>query len=334
MACVLCFAELSSSKSWDFNLINGKGGFDVINAIKQLDVIVNIRPTDKYICRDCLRLLKRVHSWRSKVKDLEVDIEQKHRSEAAKRGISIKTKSSKRALVFEPEEEEGPAVAEGCPQDYLGFHVLDSLAESPLSGKGGTEFVIPGSSFLATTPAKSFIVVKGSSCSVPKKGYPSAASTPAPQVREKEPVQSTSSNVKPEALVDEKSKTKVFIKVSWSSVTKEKQLPVDLASIGSMLLRGTYRQVASAVWRNKDLRAHLIEIFLKEIDKECQALCQCKDKPDDSKRAAKILQYRPSKKQRSQHKSCLRLTKKEDITSFTLEKFNDELQERAPLTRN
>ena len=43
-----------------------------------------------------------------------------------------------------------------------------------------------------------------------------------------------------------------------------------------MPCRGTYKQIAGAVWKNAILKKHVQQLFLKEIDPECTALCSQK----------------------------------------------------------
>ena len=74
-----------------------------------------------------------------------------------------------------------------------------------------------------------------------------------------------------------------------------------------MLSRGTYKQIAGAVWKNAILRKHVQQLFLQEVDRECTTLCSQK------------------------HASCLRSPHKNDIQSFSFKKLNCELEMRAPL---
>ena len=101
-----------------------------------------------------------------------------------------------------------------------------------------------------------------------------------------------------------------------------------------------------AAWRNEKLRAHLVEASLKAVDAECCRLCSGPrpKKPMDSIRGAKVAAKKsadrakdgslPAKGKESYEPSCLRLTKKEDILSFSIEKLSKELEARAPLTRS
>ena len=102
-------------------------------------------------------------------------------------------------------------------------------------------------------------------------------------------------------------KTRVLVTVEWPSRTKDNVLHEGLESLGKMLCRGTYKQIAVAVWRNSILKKHVQQLFLQEVDHECTALCSLKNP------------------------SCLRSPKKEDLQSFSFKKFTNELESKAPL---
>ena len=102
-------------------------------------------------------------------------------------------------------------------------------------------------------------------------------------------------------------RTSVNVKVLWPSKTLEKTLHPELESLGKMLVRGTFKQIANAAWNSKEIRKHLTVNVLKQIDKECSSLCSRKDP------------------------SCLRSPSKHKMLDFSFEKENEELQERAPL---
>ena len=46
-----------------------------------------------------------------------------------------------------------------------------------------------------------------------------------------------------------------------------KILPEDLESLGKMLCRGTYTQIARAAWRCHRIREQIVVQFLKDIDR-------------------------------------------------------------------
>ena len=47
----------------------------------------------------------------------------------------------------------------------------------------------------------------------------------------------------------------------------ERKVPEQLESLGKMLIRGTYKQIANAAWRSPLSKKELQLIALKEIDK-------------------------------------------------------------------
>lgn len=101
--------------------------------------------------------------------------------------------------------------------------------------------------------------------------------------------------------------TKVTVRVQWPSGNKEKIVSDDLVSLGKMLCRGTFEQIAHAAWKSKVLRPHILKEMSKEVNRECSKLCSKKSP------------------------SCLRLNDPDNISKFSLEKVNDELKERAPV---
>lgn len=101
--------------------------------------------------------------------------------------------------------------------------------------------------------------------------------------------------------------TKVTVHVQWLSGNKKKIVSDELLSLGKMLCRGTFKQIANAAWKSKVLRPHILNEMSKEVNRECSKLC--------------------SKK----FPSCLRLSDPDNISKFTLEKVSDELKERAPV---
>ena len=57
--------------------------------------------------------------------------------------------------------------------------------------------------------------------------------------------------------------------VSWPSQTKQHILQPDLEPIGCALLGGTWKEIAAAAFRVKELRSELIKCTLKQLSVEC-----------------------------------------------------------------
>ena len=114
----------------------------------------------------------------------------------------------------------------------------------------------------------------------------------------KKRVESTASN-KP-------SSTSVNVRIEWPSNKMEWKVPEQLESLGKMLVRATYKQIANAAWRSPNLRKELQLLVLKEIDPERTAMCSKKEP------------------------SCVRSPDKKKLLNFTFEKFYLELSSRAP----
>ena len=109
--------------------------------------------------------------------------------------------------------------------------------------------------------------------------------------------------------------TQVTVRVSWTSKVKERKLPCDLASLGKMLCRRTYKQIANTAWRHDRIRGALTGFLLKEIDRECRALCSKGSEGNKKKAVA----------------SVFRCTGKEDVVSFRFEKMKELMLNEAPL---
>ena len=58
------------------------------------------------------------------------------------------------------------------------------------------------------------------------------------------------------------------MKVKWPPKNRERKLPVDLESLGKMLVQGTYRQIANAAWKNTSINKHLRELMVRELKQE------------------------------------------------------------------
>ena len=102
------------------------------------------------------------------------------------------------------------------------------------------------------------------------------------------------------------SSTSVNVRIEWPSNKMERKVPEQLESLGKMLVRGTYKQIANAAWRSPNLKKELQLLLLKEIDRECTVMCSKKEP------------------------SCVRSPDKKKLLNFTFEKFNSELSSRAP----
>ena len=126
MACILCFQTFN--KNTDYNFVEGRGEFYAQGELNLLDFVV--KPTSKYICKQCFRLLKRRKSSREKLEDINRELLLKYKTAAAKSGICVKTKSSKRA-VFETTDQE----IEVLPSHNGSDHMADSQSQAQLKQK-------------------------------------------------------------------------------------------------------------------------------------------------------------------------------------------------------
>eukprot|EP00794_Sanderia_malayensis_P016486 gene16486-18124_t len=108
-------------------------------------------------------------------------------------------------------------------------------------------------------------------------------------------------------------KASVLIKATWPSCSKQKYLSDDLCSLGCMLVRGTYKQIAKAALRNPRVRPEIVEKMKKEIDHECSQLNMA------------------GSRKKPVEQSLLRRTSQQDMENFSFEHLGEELEKRCPL---
>ena len=64
------------------------------------------------------------------------------------------------------------------------------------------------------------------------------------------------------------------VSVKWPSekYPRERELNDDLAALGIALVRGTYTQMATAIFNIKPLKQSIMQCLLKELSRECAKL--------------------------------------------------------------
>lgn len=70
-----------------------------------------------------------------------------------------------------------------------------------------------------------------------------------------------------------KKSASVKITIYWTNHTRTKYIPCDLVPIGVMLVRGTYKQIALAVWKHQEIRKNFIRHLTKNILREGCGAC-------------------------------------------------------------
>ncbi len=151
-SCVLCFKNVSLKDGRkDFNLIDGKGKFNVKAALQQLEVVVRPRHSAKYVCGECLRLLQRIQSARQKLNVLEDQASNLYRKGANRCGIGIKARTSKKSL-FAPSTEE-----EDLGQENAAVGALPHL--SPVIG--GPVVLLESSEQVTEVPSPKAVTAHG-----------------------------------------------------------------------------------------------------------------------------------------------------------------------------
>ncbi|XP_078363701.1 uncharacterized protein LOC144647887 [Oculina patagonica] len=277
-SCVLC--GLGIVKNTDKNLVDGRRGnpFNVREELLSLEYKVEIN--SPYICRNCLSVLKKRRALSTNLREVNNTIQKIFL--AKKSSVNpvpvnvITSQSSNQSSSFQEQAAKRVAL-----EDSSASVTLDD--SSAFTSKTSADQL---SSILTSTPCK-------------EKSRPVDIAAFAGPVS---PIPAR------EVDVEEK-KTVVQVSIKWPSRPNAKvnNLHEGLESLGKMLCRGTYKQIARAVWKNPILRKHVQQLYLEEVDRECTAMCSLKNP------------------------SCLRSPSKKDLQSFSLKKFNTELESKAPL---
>ena len=72
-------------------------------------------------------------------------------------------------------------------------------------------------------------------------------------------------------------KVDVSVRVQWPSKEAKRKLPQDSESPGEMLIRGAYRQITHATWKNSSVQKEIMELMRKDIETEASPLCSKKE---------------------------------------------------------
>ena len=284
-SCVLC--SNSIVQNCDKNLVNGRKGttFNVRAEILTLDYEVPIN--SPYICRSCLALVKKRRALLTSLGEVNSKLHKVVNRSSNNFMLPVSKSSTPQSNLFKGDfRQEQPAKRVALEDLRSGDQRHQSSHDSDVLNRISVEqFPV---SAVTSTPCKD-------------KGHPAAfPAIPVSPITGREGDE-TSSGPK---------KTRVLVTVEWPSRTKDNVSHEGLKSLGKMLCRGTYKQIAGAVWRNPILKKHVQQLFLQEVDRECTALCSlCSLK----------------------NPSCLRSPKKEDLQSFSFKKVTNELETKAPL---
>ena len=279
LICVMCFTKLE--KKSDINLVRGKRAVDIAAEIEDLNFVLH--PVSRHICRHCLSLLTQRINHRKKLENLEAKfLYNDYCQKARENGMAVKLKHSDKRLITNTATTDKSSVSS-----------MDVVIDST-EGTQSDSIHLPVSSpdfepITSSTPTKT-PTHQRANVRLPSRA---AARNLTSQPSFMDPSNQDTGTI-------------VTVTVQWKSQTSSKVLPDDLCSLGKMMCRGTYTQIARAAWKNDRVREQLTLLLLKQIDKECN-LCS------------------------SKNPSILRLTSKKDILEFTTTKFGEEIKQRTPL---
>ena len=271
-ACVLCTVAII--KSGDKNLIDGRAEFNAKTEILSLHFRVNI-DRSSYICKSCLNKLRKRRSLISNLRDVNASLQESYCGQKSKPDLNAYGSSSTTTRNCSPPPSKRVALDQQSRESHQAFDIVPSQR-------------LP----MTSTPHKE---QQRPIVHLPVSPIAHACELPSARACETSGDQNVNK------------KTTVQVRIDWPSKTKVNTLHEGLESLGKMLCRGTYKQIAGAVWKNAILRKHVQQLFLQEVDRECTTLCSLK------------------------HASCLRSPRKNDIQSFSFKKLNSELETRAPL---
>ena len=204
--CNLCCRSIEKSHE-RILFAKGRKQFDIIAEIESLEI--SLRPIGKYICRNCVAQLKKRRGLLEQLAKLEGELKSSHRKEDS---VAVK-----RTGELPIGDQDAPANKQVRVEAECVPLVETSSPVRPV----------------IRTPRTSLWPVSPISTS----GQPQPCQ-PAMVIEEAENEVSRESGVRNRSV-------DVSIKVNWpSKPNRERKLPEDLESLGKMLARGTYKQIA------------------------------------------------------------------------------------------
>ena len=264
-SCVLC--SISIVQNCDKNLVDGRKGttFNVRAEILTLDYRVPIN--SPCICRSCLALLKKRRALQTSLEEVNSKLHNIVYRLSKNCALPVSKPPTPQSNPFEGEFlQEQPSKQIALEDLRSGDQRHES--HSDVSNRISVDqFPV---SAVTSTPCKD-------------RGHPAAfPSIPVLPITVREGDE-TSSGAK---------KTRVLVTVEWPSRTKDNVLHEGFESLGKMLCRGTYKQIAGAVWKKPNFEEARSAAVFARSGRECSALCSLKNP------------------------SCLRSPKKEDFSRF------------------
>ena len=330
--CVVC--QTSIDKNNDKNLVesrsSGNDAFNVKLELKSLPFHINVDRA-KYICKRCLWAVKKRKGAIQKVRSVEDEISKLYvkTSICSRRELTFGNKNcrtiskSTTTSICQPEVQS--------IQDEMQSSSLNALVETPLEispSVSGIFMLSPTNVMPSPFVTQTLLHSSTPEHSSRKRTHtdshdPSSAecklSNRCGNLRKcegalyessfQQKIDKSTQTVKHITNGNETGKCGVTVTINWPSSERSKQIPEDLHRVCKKLVRGRYDNLAAAVWKHDELRKHIIKLFLKELNRECEKICQIKEP------------------------SILRKTRKGDMLKFSYDEFEKEMEERTPLLR-
>ena len=196
-------------------LRNGRGKFNVQAELESLPF--RVLHTSPFVCRSCHGKLTKRRSLLSQLGNLELSFEELH---SIGKQSELKRSGSEECVVTPNKLRRDspfttPATSPTPPRDSSS--ILPRWCVSPIHLR-------PNDPRSRRVPSTSAVVHEAP-----------PTPTPVPAIAKAEPA-------------------KVSVRVQWPSKDTERKLPDDLESLGKMLVRGTYKQIANATCKNPHIR--------------------------------------------------------------------------------
>lgn len=245
--CTLCYEE--TILKFDRNLVEGSGVFNPKAELLSLDFKFLVS-FSKYICRNCVDLLKKRKKLNEGLVEVNQKVLSKHRKVAGAVGVagleeltcserSERPPKIRRTLLLEEKDISSPSFE----VDHHTNRATSELAATEVIGLGLCSPIVSSTPYNAGKRSR---------------------------VRNHPP---SDDNEKFKSKVE----PSVVISVDWASGIKTRSLVNDLIPLGKSLIKGTYKQIAVAAWKSPGLRRGIIEVIKREINKECCSLCSSKN---------------------------------------------------------
>ena len=198
------------------------------------DLTFVVTESSDYICQKCIGVVKKGRTLQNKLAEIDESLLLQYRKGARENGIPCKIKNASKRLNFDSDQK---------------------ILENTIT--------------CADRPAIQQAEICLASTYLPFNVVQIHSSTPS-----KSSLTQSRQNVDEIEFIRPTTETRVTVRVQWPSGNKEKTVSDELVSLGKMLCRGTFKQIANAAWKSKVLRPHILEEMSKEVNRVFKIMLQ------------------------------------------------------------